>query len=42
MDDAPWVPTTLSETVEVVSARVSGNYLHPVYPYDIRAVAVSE
>ena len=26
MADAPWVPTVLSETVEVVSARVSGTY----------------
>ena len=40
MADAPWVPTTLSETVEVVSDRVSGTYLHPVYPYDLRTIAV--
>src|SRR4029079_17314479 len=31
MADAPWVPTTLSETVELVSERVDGAYLHPVY-----------
>ena len=42
MADAPWVPTTLSETVEVVSERVSGTYLHPTYPYDIRTIAVAE
>jgi peptide/nickel transport system substrate-binding protein/oligopeptide transport system substrate-binding protein len=42
MADAPWVPTTLSETVEVVSDRVSGTYLHPVYPYDLRTIAVDE
>ena len=42
MADAPWVPTTFSETVEVVSARVSGTYLHPVYPYDLRVISVGE
>ena len=42
MAAAPWVPTVLSETVEVVSARVSGKYLHPVYPYELRTIAVSE
>ena len=42
MAEAPWVPTTLSETVEVVSARVSGTYLHPVYPYDLRTIAVTD
>jgi ABC-type transport system substrate-binding protein len=42
MADAPWVPTVLSETVEVVSARVSGTYLHPVYPFDLRTIAVKE
>jgi hypothetical protein len=40
MADAPWVPTVLSETVEAVSDRVSGTYLHPVYPYDLRGIAV--
>jgi len=42
MAAAPWVPTTLSETVEVVSARVSGSYLHPVYSFDLRTIAVAE
>jgi ABC-type transport system substrate-binding protein len=42
MADAPWVPTTLNETVELVSERVSGTYLHPVYPYDLRTIAVAE
>jgi peptide/nickel transport system substrate-binding protein/oligopeptide transport system substrate-binding protein len=42
MDDAPWVPTVLSETVELVSSRVSGTYLHPVYPFDLRTIAVPE
>jgi ABC-type transport system substrate-binding protein len=42
MADAPWVPTVLSETVEVVSGRVSGSYLHPVYPYDLRTIAVGD
>lgn len=42
MADAPWVPTVLSETVAVASERVSGKYLHPVYPYDLRMIAVAE
>lgn len=42
MADAPWVPTTLNETVELVAERVSGTYLHPVYPYDLRSIAVGE
>lgn len=42
MADAPWVPTVLSETVELASERVSGTYLHPVYPFDLRTIAVSE
>jgi ABC-type transport system substrate-binding protein len=42
MADAPWVPTTFSETVEVVSARVAGTYLHPVYPFDLRPISVGE
>ena len=42
MADAPWVPTVLSETVEVVSERVSGTYLHPVYPFDLRTIAINE
>ncbi len=42
MADAPWIPTVLSETVEVVSDRVSGTYLHPVYSFDLRTIAVEE
>lgn len=42
MADAPWVPTVLSESVELVSERVSGTYLHPVYPYDLRSIAIAE
>ncbi len=42
MADAPWVPTTLSETVELVSERVDGAYLHPVYSYDLRPISVGE
>ncbi len=42
MADAPWAPTTWSETVELVSKRVSGTYLHPVWPYDLRTIAVTE
>jgi ABC-type transport system substrate-binding protein len=42
MADAPWVPLTLSETVELVSERVSGAYLHPVYSYDLRPISVGE
>lgn len=42
MADAPWAPTVLSETVEVVSERVSGTYLHPAYPFDLRTIAITE
>lgn len=42
MADAPWVPTTLSETVEVTSDRVNGSVLHPVYPFDLRVVSLDE
>lgn len=42
MADAPWVATTYSETVELVSERVSGTYLHPVWPYDLRTIAVTD
>jgi ABC-type transport system substrate-binding protein len=43
MADAPWAPTTLSETVIVSSDRIGGgNPLHPVYPYDLRIVTVKE
>lgn len=43
MADAPWVPGTLSETVVLSSDRVIGfNPLHPVYPFDLRNVTVTE
>jgi peptide/nickel transport system substrate-binding protein len=42
MADAPWVPITLSETVILTSDKVIGNPLHPVWPYDLPKIDVTE
>jgi ABC-type transport system substrate-binding protein len=42
MADVPWVPTTFPEIVYLQSKRVQGSSFHPVWQYDLPAVAVSE
>jgi oligopeptide transport system substrate-binding protein len=41
MNDAPLVPTRYPARVTLVSSRVSGFQLHPVWLYDLRAVTLA-
>jgi peptide/nickel transport system substrate-binding protein len=42
MADAPWVPTTSPDFVYLQSKRVQGSSWHPVWWFDLPAIAVSD